>query len=136
MYSRHRRKAVNEVISSLLVLAITVSLLSGIFYFASSTVSRAEKNAEKSNQAYQKRLGCLISLVFESSNITGTYLYFYNYGWEDTYIIDVYMKDKRLPFATNCSPVKPGSLCYLVLEAPEHGILSIVTTGETIYENV
>lgn len=119
-----------------MVLAITVSLLSGIFYFASSTVSRAEQNAEKSNQAYQKRLGSLISLVFESSNVTATYFYFYNYGWEDTYINDVYMNGQRLPFITNCSPVKPGSLCYLILKAPEHGMLSIVTTGGTVYENV
>jgi flagellin-like protein len=131
-----RRKAVSEVISAVMTLAITMSVLTGVFYIVSSSISHTEKDAQRSNQSYQKRLGSLFSLVFEFTNSSGTYLYFYSYGWEDVSLLAVYLDGEKIKYTTSCFNVKPGSVCFLSVANTAHGTLALDTTGGLIYERV
>lgn len=136
MFSKRNKKAVSEVISAIMVFAVTVSLLSGVFYFASSSLSKTEQDARNSNITYQKRLGSLLSLILENRNNTGMYLYFYSYGWEAASILNVKIDDKSIQFRTDCQAVKAGRICYLQVSYYLHGDLAIETTGGTIYESI
>lgn len=130
------RRAVSEVISAIVIFAITVALLSSAFFLATSSISATEKNIKEQNSSYERELGVLVSLIYQVKNSTGTYLYFINYGWQDTYFEKVYLNGVEVSWHSNCNIFSPGQICYIVLGGNAIGQIQVVLWGYEIEQTI
>jgi len=129
-----RRSGIGEVVSSLTMLMVTISILGGLSFVSLETIRNASSVIAQGAQAQAQDAGLLLTLVSARSNVTGGYIWLYNYGWVTGRVTGVYLDGGQVVgWTSSCPALSPGSLCVVrVPPSSSTGNLSIVFGSRSI----
>ena len=130
------RRAVGEVVGSVSMLAITIALLGGASYLAFASINGAAAMLGGSAQQEAREAGLLLAVVGSQSNVTGTYVWLVDYGWESSPVGSVFVDAQSVPWTTTCSGEWSGALCVVKLPPGAAGLTTIVLGGESLEVSV
>lgn len=114
------------------MLAVTIALLGGLSAVALSSVRGAGDLLSSDSQSAARDYGFLLALVSVQSNSTGSYAWVFDYGWEQASVTGVYMNGGTTQWTSTCAPLKPGSICTIVLSPGSHGEVTAVFGAKSL----
>lgn len=126
------RHGIGEVIGSVSMLAITMALLGGASYLALSSINNAAAMVDGSARQQSRDIGLLLNVVGSQSNVTGTYIWIYDAGWESAPIGSVYLNAQKVSWTTTCKGDWSGSMCVIMLSQPASGLVTVVVGGKSV----
>ncbi len=131
----HSRPGIGEVVGSVTMLAITISLLAGASVIAVLSIRAASALAQDSSQAEQRDAGLLVSVVMTQTNGSGTFVWLFDYGWTSAGVKSVYVDGRGVAWSSTCNGDWSGSACLVTLP-PSSGELTILIGGLSIATSV
>jgi hypothetical protein len=124
---------VSEVVSSVSMLAITIAVLGGVGLIALGSLRSANGVLLTGSENAANEAGVLITVVATQSNSSGTYVWLFNYGWNQGRLTSVYAGGGLAEgWSTTCQVLQPKGLCVLQLSPGTHGPVSISFGTRTI----
>jgi hypothetical protein len=118
---------VSEIVSSLAVLMVTITLLGAIGVVALGSVRSSGSLLSSSSQGAAKEYGLLLALVAVQSNSSGSYAWVYDYGWVQGTLSAAYLNGGLVKWSSSCGGVlQPEEVCAISVPAGEHGEVSVV----------
>lgn len=114
------------------MLAVTIALLGGLSAVALSSVRGAGDLLSSDSQSAARGYGFLLALVSVQSNSTGSYAWVFDYGWEQASVTGVYLNGGTTQWTSTCAPLKPGSICTIVLSPGSHGQVTAVFGAKSL----
>ena len=130
---RRASRGVSEVVSSVTMLAITIAVLGGVGLLSLGSLRSANGVLLTGSQNAANDAGVLLTVVATQSNSSGTYVWFFNYGWVQGHLSSVYV-DGGLDrgWSSTCSALTPQQMCTLQLAPDTHGGVTVDFGDRTV----
>jgi len=125
-------KGLSEVVGALAVLMVTIAVLGGLSAIALASVRGAGGLLSADSQVAARNYGFLLVLVAVQSNSTGSYAWIFDYGWEQGSLTGVDIDGGSTQYTSTCSPLRPESMCALVLPPNSHGQVTAIFGTKTL----
>jgi len=130
---RRRRGAISEVVASVAMLVVTMAVLGGLGILSMGSIRSADGLLLSGSQSAANDAGVLLTVVSTQSNSSGTYVWFFDYGWTPARLSSVYLDGGLVTgWATSCSPVHVREMCSLALPAETHGAVSVLFGSRSV----
>src|SRR5438445_3676478 len=123
------RRGIGEVAGSLSMLVVTMALLTSASFLSFVSVKAGASLLPAGAQGEAIAAGQLVGVVATQSNITGSYVWLFNYGWEDAPITRSY--GRTAAPLSSCGFVSEGSMCVLSLPPGTRGELTLLVGANT-----
>jgi hypothetical protein len=133
MTALHKSSGVSEVVSSVSMLAITIAVLGGVGLISLGSLRSANGVLLTGSENAASEAGVLLTVVATQSNSSGTYVWLFDYGWNQAGLTSVYV-DGALGqgWSSSCSVLQPKDMCVLQLPPGTHGTVTITFGARTV----
>ena len=128
-----RRSAISEVMASVAMLVVTMAVLGGLGILSMGSIRSADGLLLSGSQSAANDAGVLLTVVSTQSNSSGTYVWFFDYGWTPARLSSVYLDGGLISgWTTSCSPLPVREMCSLALPAETHGAVSVLFGSRSV----
>jgi hypothetical protein len=128
----HKRGAIGEVAGAVSILAITLALLGGVSALSLGWLRGASSLVVQGQDRQNQQAGTLISFVATQKNVTGCYIWLYNYGWIGGTVSGVYLNGSLLTTTVNPNPVTARTLAVITMAPWVNGNLTVIIGGRAV----
>lgn len=127
------RAAISEVVASVAMLVITIGVLGGLSALSLGSLRSADSLLVSGSENAANGAGVLLTVVSTQANLTGSYVWVFDYGWNPTRLDGVYLNGGALTtWSSTCSPLLAKQMCWLVLAPDTHGSVSLLFGSNTV----
>jgi hypothetical protein len=124
---------VSEIVSSVSMLAITIAVLGGIGFISIGSLHAADGLLQNGSQNDVANAGVLITVVGTQENSSGTFVWLFDYGWEQAKLSTVSADGGLLQgWSSNCNPLMPKNMCVVRLPGEANGTVTLLFGDRTI----
>jgi len=124
------RRGIGEIAGSLSMLVVTMALLTTASFLSFVSVKAGASMLTAGAEGEARAAGELVGVVATQSNTTGSYVWLFNYGWEDAAISRSYGQSAA-PLSS-CGLVSQSSLCALSFPPGTRGEVTLLVGGNSI----
>jgi len=117
------------------MLLITMGLLTGASFLSLASIKGASSFITAGADRQTRAAGQLLTIVSTQTNTTGSYIWLYNYGWEDANLNSVLVNGASVQ-QTSCSRLRQESICVVVLPARTSGLVTLVIGDRSVELNL
>jgi hypothetical protein len=118
---------VSEIVSSVSMLAITIAVLGGIGFISIGSLHAADGLLQIGSQNDVVNAGVLITVVGTQENSSGTFVWLFDYGWEQAKLSTVSVNGGLFQgWSSNCSPLMPKNMCVVRLPGDANGTVNLL----------
>ncbi|MDA4137117.1 MAG: hypothetical protein OK449_09020 [Thaumarchaeota archaeon] len=129
----HKSRGVSEVVSSVSMLAITIAVLGGVGLISLGSLRSANGVLLAGSESAASEAGVLLTVVATQSNSSGTFVWLFNYGWNQAHLTSVYLDGGLAQgWTSSCSLLSPKDMCVVQLPPGTHGTVSVTFGARTI----
>lgn len=129
----HRSRGISEVVSSVTMLAITITVLGGVGLISLGSLRSANAVLLAGSQDAANGAGVLMTVVGTQSNSSGTYVWLFNYGWESARLTSVYINGGLVSdWTSTCATLQPKAMCDVNLGPGAQGSVTIDFGDRTV----
>ena len=125
------RRGIGEIAGSLSMLVVTMALLTTASFLSLVSIKAGASMLTAGAEGEAVAAGQLVRVVATQSNLTGSYVWLFNFGWEDAAISRTYGQTAT-PTST-CGVIRQDSMCVLSFPANTGGGVTIVI-GKNVIE--
>lgn len=124
------RRGIGEIAGSLSMLVVTMGLLTTASFLSFVSVKAGASMLTAGAEGEALAAGQLVGVVATQSNITGSYVWLFNYGWEGAAISKTY--GQTAPPLASCGLISLNSMCVLSFPAGTRGEVTLLVGANTI----
>ena len=124
------RRGIGEVAGSLSMLVVTMALLTSASFLSFVSVKAGASMLTAGAEGEAVAAGQLVGVVATQSNVTGSYLWLFNYGWEEAAITRSYGRT-AYPFSS-CGLISQRSMCVLSFPPGTRGEVTLLVGANSI----
>jgi hypothetical protein len=124
------RRGIGEIAGSLSMLVVTMGLLTTASFLSFVSVKAGASMLTAGAESEAIAAGQLVGVVATQSNITGSYVWLFNYGWEEAAISRTYGQNAA-PLSS-CGLVSQNSMCVLSFPPGTRGEVTLFIGANTI----
>ncbi len=125
------RRGIGEIAGSLSMLVVTMALLTTASFLSLVSIKAGASMLTAGAEGEAVAAGQLVRVVATQSNLSGSYVWLFNFGWEDAAISRTYGQTAT-PTST-CGVIRQDSMCVLSFPANTGGGVTIVI-GKSVIE--
>ena len=125
------RRGIGEIAGSLSMLVVTMALLTAASLLSFVSVRAGASMLSAGAEGEAIAAGQLVGVVATQSNITGSYVWLFNYGWEGAAISRTYGQTAA-PLSSSCGLITQDSMCILSFPPGTRGEVTILVGANTI----
>lgn len=123
---------IGEVAGSLSMLLVTMGLLTGASFLSLASIRGATSLITGGAASQALGAGQLIRVVATQSNSSGTYLWVFDYGWEDARLSSIFADGQTTQIRSTCNVLRQGEICAISLPAGTVGLVTLVIGERSI----
>lgn len=117
---------ISEVAGSLSMLLVTMGLLTGASFLSLASVKSAALLIAGGATSQAVGAGQLIRVVATQSNSSGTYLWVFDYGWQDAALISIFADGQRTQVKSTCDVLRQSEICVISLPVGTFGLVTLM----------
>ncbi len=114
------------------MLLVTMGLLTGASFLTLTSIKGATSLITGGAASQALGAGQLIRLVATQSNSSGTYLWVFDYGWEDARLSSTIADGQTVQVNSTCSVLRQGEICAISLPAGSVGLITLLIGERSI----
>lgn len=115
------------------MLAITIAVLGGVGLISLGTLRSANALLLAGSQDAANSAGVLVTVVGTQSNSTGTYVWLFNYGWEQGKLTSIFVDGGLASgWTSSCATLRPEEMCDVNLGFAVRGLVAIDFGDKTV----
>ena len=112
------------------MLVVTMALLTTASFLSFVSVKAGASMLTAGAEGEAIATGQLVGVVAIQTNITGSYIWLFNYGWEDAAIIRTY-GHATAPLSS-CGLVRQGSMCVVSFSPGTKGTVTLLVGANSL----
>lgn len=115
------------------MLAITIAVLGGVGLISLGSLRSANGVLLTGSESAASESGVLLTVVATQSNASGTYVWLFNYGWNEAKLTSVYVGGGLAQgWTSTCASLQPKEMCALQLPPGTHGSVTLAFGARTV----